>query len=169
MFAIEKRGLKDNGSLGDARTEYKDESEKQEDGSGEKPQHESNPSANEQSSLYGQDGPPSDPSKLSNVSGFHLGITLLSFVVIFAVALLNLQIVMAGPIGAGSAVAACYTACNTGWVTCLASYGIVAGVVGPVGWWAWLFGAPAVCSAAQGACMAACTAGGLALVAAPTP
>lgn len=74
-----------------------------------------------------------------------------------------------GPIAAGSAVAYCYTACNAGWVTCLSAYGIVAGTTGPIGWWAWLYSAPAVCSAAQGVCMAACTAGGLAVVAAPTP
>lgn len=52
----------------------------------------------------------------------------------------------AGPIMAGSAVAACYTACNVGYVTCLASSGIVAGATGPIGWWAWLTGAPAGCS-----------------------
>jgi hypothetical protein len=35
--------------------------------------------------------------------------------------------------------------------------GLVAGVGGPVGWWAWLTGATATCSALQGTCMAACT------------
>ena len=34
---------------------------------------------------------------------------------------------------AGSAVAACYTACNAGYVTCLAASGLVAGATGPVG------------------------------------
>jgi hypothetical protein len=83
--------------------------------------------------------------------------------------LMNARMVGGGPVLAGSAVAACYTACNAGWVTCLASYGIVAGAAGPVGWFAWLSSAPAGCSVVQGACMAACTAGGLATVAAPTP
>ena len=85
------------------------------------------------------------------------------------VVLLLFALIQGGPIMAGSAVAACYTACNAAWVTCLASYGIVAGTTGPVGWWAWLYTAPAVCSAAQGACMSACTAVGLSCVVAPTP
>jgi hypothetical protein len=59
----------------------------------------------------------------------------------------------------------CYTACNTGWVACLSSSGIVAGTTGPVGWWAWLTSAAAGCSAVQGACMTACTP----LLVAPTP
>ena len=67
----------------------------------------------------------------------------------------------AGPLTVG----ACYTACNTGWVTCLGGYGIVAGTTGPVGWWAWMTSAPAMCSAVQGTCMAACTT----TVALPTP
>jgi hypothetical protein len=76
--------------------------------------------------------------------------------------------VNSGPIAAGSAVSVCYTACNTGYVTCLAGSGIVAGAGGPVGWYAWLTGAAAGCSAVQGACMSACTAGGAALFLAPT-
>eukprot|EP00442_Polarella_glacialis_P007110 CAMPEP_0115076418 /NCGR_PEP_ID=MMETSP0227-20121206/16421_1 /TAXON_ID=89957 /ORGANISM="Polarella glacialis, Strain CCMP 1383" /LENGTH=102 /DNA_ID=CAMNT_0002463567 /DNA_START=133 /DNA_END=441 /DNA_ORIENTATION=+ len=74
-----------------------------------------------------------------------------------------------GPIAAGSTVAYCYTACNAGYVTCMAASGLVSGVTGPVGWWAWLTSAAAGCSAVQAACMAACTAGGAAAAAAPTP
>jgi hypothetical protein len=77
-------------------------------------------------------------------------------------------LIESGPIAGGSAVAACYTACNAGYVSCLASYGLVAGVTGPVGWWAWLVSAPVTCSAAQGTCMSACTAVGLAFTVAPT-
>jgi len=70
---------------------------------------------------------------------------------------------------AGSAVAACYTACNAGYVTCFAaSTGLAAGT-GRVGWYAWITGAATGCSAIQAACMAACTAGGLATTVAPTP
>ena len=79
------------------------------------------------------------------------------------------KLVEAGPIMAGSAVAACYTVCNVGYATCMGSSGLVAGVAGPVGWWAWVTGAAAGCSAIQAACMTACTAGGLAAAAAPTP
>jgi len=50
-------------------------------------------------------------------------------------------------------------------VSCLAGYGIVAGTTGPVGWIAWLTSAAAGCSAAQGACMSACTV----TLALPTP
>ena len=46
------------------------------------------------------------------------------------------------------------TACYVGYVTCLASYGIVAGTPGPIGWLAWFVNAPAVCSAALFACLA---------------
>jgi len=92
-----------------------------------------------------------------------------SFLVICAVTLLGASMVRGGPIAAGSAVAYGYSACNAGYVTCLAASGLTAGVVGPVGWVAWLTSAPAACSAAQGVCMAACTAGGLSMVAAPTP
>ena len=77
--------------------------------------------------------------------------------------------VEAGPIMAGSGVAACYTACNAGYVTCMLGSGLVAGTTGPVGWWAWATSAAAGCSAIQGTCMAACTAVGLAAAAAPTP
>eukprot|EP00054_Salpingoeca_dolichothecata_P015058 m.86054 g.86054 ORF g.86054 m.86054 type:complete len:111 (+) comp21302_c1_seq1:73-405(+) len=57
----------------------------------------------------------------------------------------------AGP----AAVGLCYTACNSAYVSCLASWGIVASLVG----------GSTGCSAAQGACMSACTP----LGAAPTP
>ena len=80
-----------------------------------------------------------------------------------------MKLAEAGPITAGSAVAACYTACNAGYVACMASSGMVAGVSGPVGWWAWATSAAAGCSAVQGTCMEACTAGGLATAATPTP
>jgi hypothetical protein len=66
-----------------------------------------------------------------------------------------------GPVAGGL----CYTACNAGYVTCMSSSGLVAGVSGPVGWWAWLTGAAATCSAIQGTCMVACAA----VFAAPTP
>ena len=81
----------------------------------------------------------------------------------------GMKFVQAGPIVAGSAVSLCYTACNAGYVVCMSSSGLVAGATGPVGWWAWLTSAAAGCSLAQGTCMAACTAGGLATAAAPTP
>jgi hypothetical protein len=55
-----------------------------------------------------------------------------------------------GPLAGGL----CYTACNAGYVSCMSSAGLVAGVSGPVG----LTGAAATCSAVQGTCMAACTA-----------
>lgn len=77
---------------------------------------------------------------------------------------------------------ACQTACNAAAVTCYAASGVVFGMVtatsaatGPVGWWAWLTGAPASglasaahCSAAQGACMAACAAAAAVSAVAPT-
>jgi hypothetical protein len=77
------------------------------------------------------------------------------------------------------AYAACQTACNHGAVTCYALAGLkfgattaAAAATGPVGWWAWFATTPtstiaaaAACSAAQGACMAACTP----LLVAPTP
>ena len=70
----------------------------------------------------------------------------------------------AGLIAAGSGVAICYSACNAGYVTCMLGFGLVAGVAGP------LAGpAAASCSVTQGACMSACTVGGLAAVVAPTP
>ncbi|KAJ1460403.1 hypothetical protein M885DRAFT_559514 [Pelagophyceae sp. CCMP2097] len=74
-----------------------------------------------------------------------------------------------GLIAAGSAVAACYTACNAGYVTCMASSGLAAGVAGPIGWWAWITGAAATCSAIQAACMSVCTVGACAVVVVPTP
>ena len=75
--------------------------------------------------------------------------------------------------------AACQTACNYGAVSCYAAAGLTFGVstaagaaTGPVGWFAWLWTAPAstiaaavACSAAQGTCMAACAS----LLVAPTP
>jgi hypothetical protein len=82
-------------------------------------------------------------------------------IVVLLVGVLLFSNVSAGPLTVG----ACYSACNAAWVTCLASYGIVAGTTGPIGWWAWFASAPAVCSGAQGACMAACTA----TVLLPTP
>ena len=75
--------------------------------------------------------------------------------------LLLSSMVQCGPLTVG----ACYTACNAGYVSCLAGYGIVAGTTGPVGWIAWLTSAAAGCSAAQGACMSACTV----TLALPTP
>eukprot|EP00526_Cylindrotheca_closterium_P028364 CAMPEP_0113646604 /NCGR_PEP_ID=MMETSP0017_2-20120614/24630_1 /TAXON_ID=2856 /ORGANISM="Cylindrotheca closterium" /LENGTH=76 /DNA_ID=CAMNT_0000558533 /DNA_START=422 /DNA_END=652 /DNA_ORIENTATION=+ /assembly_acc=CAM_ASM_000147 len=70
----------------------------------------------------------------------------------------------AGPIVAGGGIAMCYTACNAGYVTCMLGCGLIAGVAGP------LAGPAAVaCSATQGSCMAACTAGGLVTLVAPTP
>lgn len=80
-----------------------------------------------------------------------------------------------GPISWG----ACQSACNYGAVVCYSAAGLTFGVTaaggavaGPVGWWAWLTSVPtstvaaaAACSAAQGACMAACTP----LMVAPTP
>lgn len=82
------------------------------------------------------------------------------------VALLCLvSLVSAGPL----TVAACYTACNAGVVTCYSAAGLTFGVSGPVGWWSFITGggaaAAAACSAAQGVCMSACTM----LVVAPTP
>jgi len=79
------------------------------------------------------------------------------------------NLVEAGPIMAGSAVAACYTACNAGYIVCMTGSGLVAGTTGPVGWWAWATGAAAGCSVVQGACMTTCAAVGLAATAAPTP
>ena len=68
----------------------------------------------------------------------------------------------AGPIVAGSGVALCYSAYNAGYAFMLGC-GFVAGVAGP------LAGpAAAACSVTQGACMSACTAGGLAALVAPT-
>jgi hypothetical protein len=61
----------------------------------------------------------------------------------------HVDLVKAGPIMAGSGVALCYTACNTGYVTCLAASGIVAGTTGPVGWYAWATSAPVGCSAGE--------------------
>ena len=63
----------------------------------------------------------------------------------------------------------CQTACNAGYMTCLAAAGVVAGTTGPVGWYAWLTSAPAACSAAQGACMAACAVTAAGMCAAPAP
>lgn len=77
------------------------------------------------------------------------------------VLLFNVALINAGP----AAVGLCYTACNAAYCTCMASSGLVAGATGPVGWYAWLTGAAATCSLAQGACMTACTA----LAVAPTP
>ena len=62
--------------------------------------------------------------------------------------------IAAGPITVG----VCYTACNAAYVSCLAAWGITAGTTGPIGWYAWLVGAPGMCSAVQGVCMSACAA-----------
>lgn len=72
--------------------------------------------------------------------------------------------ITAGPIAAGGGISMCYTACNAGYATCMIGCGLVAGVAGPMA-------GPAAmaCSGTQGACMAACTAGGLAVLVAPTP
>ena len=45
----------------------------------------------------------------------------------------QLKLVQAGPIMAGSAVAACYTVCNAGYVTCMIVLGLVDGTTGPIG------------------------------------
>merc|ERR1712129_256052 len=63
----------------------------------------------------------------------------------------------------------CQTACNAAYATCLAASGLTAGVTGPVGWWAWLTSAPALCSAAQGAGMATCFVTAAGMCAAPAP
>ena len=69
--------------------------------------------------------------------------------------------VSAGP----TAVGLCYTACNAAVVTCYSASGLTFGAAGPVGWYAWLTSAAALCSTAQGACMATCAA----TMFAPTP
>lgn len=86
-----------------------------------------------------------------------------AFLVLLASLILSLLIgaVSAGPL----AYAGCQTACNSGYVVCMAASGLVAGTTGPVGWWAWLTGAAGACSLVQGTCMAACTP----LLIAPTP
>lgn len=76
----------------------------------------------------------------------------------------TLTLTDAGPIVAGSAVALCYTACNAGYVACMATAGLSAGMIGPLA-----FAAGAACSLTQGACMAACVSTGLALTVTPTP
>lgn len=78
--------------------------------------------------------------------------TMIALVSLFLISLF-LSVADAGLLTTG----ACYSACNAGWVSCLAAAGVVAGTTGPVGWYAWLTGAPAACSAAQGACMVLCT------------
>jgi hypothetical protein len=89
---------------------------------------------------------------------------LLPLVFTLAAFVLDGHQVEAGPIAAGSAVAFCYTACNSGYCTCMAGAGLSAGMAGPLA-----FVAGAACSAAQAACMSTCTATGLSLLAAPTP
>ena len=86
---------------------------------------------------------------------------LITFV--FLLLCLHVAQSLAGPLTVG----ACYTVCNAAVCACYASAGLVFGTQ-PVGWWAAIWGLPAAaakCSAAQGVCMAACTA----LVVAPTP
>lgn len=95
---------------------------------------------------------------------FHGFLKILSTMMLLFVltTLAILQSVAAGPL----VVALCYSACNAGVVSCYSAAGLVFGT-NPVGWVAWLAGGPAAasaCSAAQGACMAACTVS----VAAPT-
>ncbi|QRV76181.1 transmembrane protein [Ceratobasidium sp. AG-Ba] len=78
--------------------------------------------------------------------------------VAFAAVTMNIQQVQAGPVAMGL----CYSACNTGYVTCCTAAGVTAGTF-TLG-----LGVPAAllgCSAVQGACMAACTP----LLAAPSP
>ena len=80
------------------------------------------------------------------------------------VALAALATALSGPVAGGL----CYTACNAGYVSCLAAVGVTAGVTAPVTWYGWFYGVPAACagcSLIQGACMAACTP----LLVAPTP
>ena len=70
--------------------------------------------------------------------------------------------ILGGPVAAGPvAWAACQTACNVGYGTCLAALGLTAGTAFPPS----LVALAALCSAAQGTCMAACTP----LLVAPTP
>lgn len=68
--------------------------------------------------------------------------------------IISLAVSDAGPVSVGL----CYSACNAGYVSCMAASGLVSSGAGPVGWWAWLTGAAAACSATQGICMSACTA-----------
>lgn len=79
---------------------------------------------------------------------------------------------LGGPLSCAAGVAyygTCQTACNAGYVACLALAGVTAGAAGPVGWWAWLTSAPSACSAAQGACMATAAVTAAAMCAAPAP
>jgi hypothetical protein len=84
--------------------------------------------------------------------------------IVFFLLLVASKVTDAGPIVAGSSVALCYTACNAGYVTCMAAAGLSAGMIGP-----FAFVAGIACSATQGACMSACVDVGLALTVAPTP
>eukprot|EP00818_Percolomonas_sp_WS_P002785 CAMPEP_0117438958 /NCGR_PEP_ID=MMETSP0759-20121206/2323_1 /TAXON_ID=63605 /ORGANISM="Percolomonas cosmopolitus, Strain WS" /LENGTH=86 /DNA_ID=CAMNT_0005230669 /DNA_START=176 /DNA_END=436 /DNA_ORIENTATION=+ len=86
---------------------------------------------------------------------------MIKSVILFILVTLMISFTEAGP-GAG---AACYTACNVGYATCMSSSGLTAGASGPVGWWAWLTSAAAACSSVQAACMTAC----VAAFGAPTP
>ena len=65
--------------------------------------------------------------------------------------------VVSGP----AAYAICQTGCNAVWVACCAAAGGTAGVVAPPA----IASAIAACNAAQGVCMVACVAAGVA----PTP
>jgi hypothetical protein len=87
-------------------------------------------------------------------------------IIIILILLLSVasKVTDAGPIVAGSSVALCYSACNAGYVTCMAAAGLSAGMIGP-----FAFVAGIACSATQGACMSACVDVGLALTVAPTP
>jgi hypothetical protein len=86
----------------------------------------------------------------------------------FLISILLVGMAFGGPIMAGSAVAGCYTACNAGYVCCMTSAGLVAGLTGPVGW-CMMAGAASTCSSIQGTCMATCVTTGLAMTVAPAP
>merc|ERR1712110_1067178 len=92
--------------------------------------------------------------------GKHLAMAI-NKIALMMTMLLCLSMVHSGPV----AYAACQTACNTGYATCMAASGLSASGTGPVGWYAWLTGAAGACSAVQGACMAACAS----FLVAPTP
>eukprot|EP00569_Conticribra_weissflogii_P007441 CAMPEP_0171340656 /NCGR_PEP_ID=MMETSP0878-20121228/8717_1 /TAXON_ID=67004 /ORGANISM="Thalassiosira weissflogii, Strain CCMP1336" /LENGTH=106 /DNA_ID=CAMNT_0011842769 /DNA_START=219 /DNA_END=539 /DNA_ORIENTATION=- len=91
---------------------------------------------------------------------------------IWVISLNQANLVFGGPISCAAGIAyygTCQTACNTGYVSCMAAAGLVAGTTGPVGWYAWLTSAPAGCSAVQGVCMATCAATAAGMCAAPAP
>lgn len=84
----------------------------------------------------------------------------------------TIEQIEAGPISCAAGLAfygTCQTACNAGYMACMASSGLVAGSTGPVGWWAWLTSAAAGCSAIQGTCMATCALTSSGMCGAPVP